>query len=213
MSHPITKPIKRINVEDARIKTATVEIKALTINAKQMTLSVFRQIQEEPIIDTATMQLRGTPWGLINYFWKEAEGEIHVLWQKGTELRRSLVSKKDYAAKYYYSLILEYLDRLIHIESVYYDGRDYNVRLYHPSNNGGTIPYDFYSDVIRAFGYFNLWKEEMKLQNNRTHDRYWFYYRILIKTYKRMKKETSFADQYNELFNQLSTLDQLFIAV
>lgn len=88
MSHLIAKPVKRINVEDAKIKTATVEIKALTINAKQMTLSVFRQIQEESIIDEDTLQLKGVAWGKVNYFWKDQEGAINILWQKENELRR-----------------------------------------------------------------------------------------------------------------------------
>jgi len=85
--------VKKINIEDANIKTATVEIKSLVISARKMTLSVFRQIQEEKIIDLDSLQLRGVPWGTINYFWGGDNAELHVLWQKGAELRRALVRR------------------------------------------------------------------------------------------------------------------------
>ncbi len=84
-----------LNVENAQIKTAAVEIKTLTVSGKQVTLAVFRQIMEEDIIDHENMKLNGTPWGLINYFWKEdyTDYKIHVLWQKGMELRRCITLK------------------------------------------------------------------------------------------------------------------------
>jgi chromosome segregation ATPase len=85
-----------INIENAQIKTASVEIKTLTISGKQVTLSVFRQIEEESLIDDDTMKLNGIPWGLINYFWKTeyANHKIHVLWQNGKELRRDILLKR-----------------------------------------------------------------------------------------------------------------------
>lgn len=87
-----------INVENAQIKTAAVEIKTLTISGKQVTLSVFKQITEEPLIDIGSMKLNGIPWGNINYFWgenKDCDNKkyFHVIWQKGNELRRSIINK------------------------------------------------------------------------------------------------------------------------
>lgn len=84
-----------INVENAVIKTASVEIKTLTISGRQVTLSVFRQIQEEDIFDQ-NMSLKGIPWGTVNYFWKEddTERKIHLLWQLGKQLRRCILEKK-----------------------------------------------------------------------------------------------------------------------
>lgn len=84
-----------INIENAQIKTASVEIKTITINGKQLTLSVFRQILHEDIFDAETITLKGTPWGLVNYFWKEeyCDHKIHLIWQSGRELRRSILLK------------------------------------------------------------------------------------------------------------------------
>lgn len=84
---------KKLTVFNANIRAASVSIKMLTLEAKKVTLSVFRQIEEEHIIDLKTLMLRGIPWGHVNYHWGEMNrSELHVLWQKGTELRRSLVS-------------------------------------------------------------------------------------------------------------------------
>ena len=94
---------RRINVEEAVIKTATVSIKQLTINARKMTLSVFRQIMKESIIDTDTHDLLGIPWGQVNYFWGDEQGDIHVLWQIGNELRRCvLMAPRDVFSYFYF---------------------------------------------------------------------------------------------------------------
>lgn len=85
-----------INVEQANIKTVGVQIKALTVGSKQVTLSLFRQIMEENLIDHINLKLNGTPWGQVNYFWKteNEQHKIHVLWQKGAELRRCVLLRK-----------------------------------------------------------------------------------------------------------------------
>lgn len=85
-----------INVENAQIKTTAVEIKTLTVSGKQVTLSVFRQIPEEDLIDWENISLKGVPWGNVNYFWKDNGNEncFHLLWQKGKELRRFILRKK-----------------------------------------------------------------------------------------------------------------------
>lgn len=83
-----------INVENAEIKTASIEIKALTVNGRQVTMSTFRQLQEEELIDFDNMKLNGIPWGHVNYFWKDngLEGyHLHIIWQKGKDLKRSSV--------------------------------------------------------------------------------------------------------------------------
>lgn len=82
-----------IKAHEAKVKTPTVTLKAITISGRQMTLSVYRQLEDEDLIDTETGQFRGLPWGRINYFWGEckAEDHLHVVWQKGDELRRACV--------------------------------------------------------------------------------------------------------------------------
>jgi hypothetical protein len=86
---------RQITAQEAIIKTTTVEIRTLTLNGKQMTLSVFRQLREEPVIDEDTLELRGQPWGTVNYHpdadCKAGRPHLHVVWQKGAELRRATV--------------------------------------------------------------------------------------------------------------------------
>lgn len=85
----------KITVEEALIKTATVEIKTLTVSGRQVTLAVFRQLQEESVIDYQLLRLNGIVWGKVNYHTPDCTNEqdrhIHLIWQSGTELRRSCV--------------------------------------------------------------------------------------------------------------------------
>lgn len=88
---------RRITTEEATLKTATVEIRTLTINGKQMTLAVFRQLIEEPVIDKEAAKLQGELWGIVNYHTGvgcdhfKNQPHVHVVWQNGNELRRSSV--------------------------------------------------------------------------------------------------------------------------
>jgi hypothetical protein len=86
-----------IDVNHAALHTATVELKMITVNQRQMTLSVFRQIPEKQLIDGA-LKLNGVPWGWVNYFWPdvdipfEAKSQaIQMLWQKDQTLYRSVI--------------------------------------------------------------------------------------------------------------------------
>lgn len=81
-----------LTTHEASVKTASVEIKALTVSGKQVTLAVFRQLKNEQLIDTYTGKLVGTPWGTVNYFFGDCrDNHLHIVWQKGDELRRSCV--------------------------------------------------------------------------------------------------------------------------
>ncbi len=81
-----------ILAERAELLTATVEVKVLRIGGKQMTQSVFRQLQDECLFDDETLALRGDPWGWVNFHpdpeCKEGFDHFHVVWQRGSELRR-----------------------------------------------------------------------------------------------------------------------------
>jgi len=85
----------RIAAHEATIKTASVEIRALTVSGRQVTLSVFRQLQEEQVVDQESLTLKGPVWGKVNYFWgddaRRTDDPLHVVWQKGDELRRALI--------------------------------------------------------------------------------------------------------------------------
>lgn len=83
-----------ITAHEATVKTATVEVKSLTISGKQVTLAVFRQLQEDRLIDGVTALLHGVGWGKVNYHpdgCKDDGEHLHVVWQKGDELRRASV--------------------------------------------------------------------------------------------------------------------------
>jgi hypothetical protein len=87
-----------INVRDAIVRTAAVEIRSLSISGKQVTLAVFRQLLTEPALaydDHGRATAKGPIWGMVNYHpdrqCKTAEPHIHVVWQRGDELRRSVV--------------------------------------------------------------------------------------------------------------------------
>uniref|UniRef100_UPI00056CBB60 hypothetical protein n=1 Tax=Streptomyces exfoliatus TaxID=1905 RepID=UPI00056CBB60 len=57
---------KQLTTQNATITTATVEVKTLTISGKQVTLAVFRQLREQPLI-AQDGTLNGEPWGIVNY--------------------------------------------------------------------------------------------------------------------------------------------------
>ncbi|HEU5230956.1 MAG TPA: hypothetical protein VFU49_24255 [Ktedonobacteraceae bacterium] len=51
----------QITAQEATIKTASIEVKVLTLNGKQMTLSVFRQLKDERLVNDETVELVGQP--------------------------------------------------------------------------------------------------------------------------------------------------------
>lgn len=85
---------KQLTTQNATITTVAVEVKALTIGGKQVTLSVFRQLQEEALISSEGT-LNGVPWGYVNYHpdrcGDDRRTHWHVVWQHGEELRRARV--------------------------------------------------------------------------------------------------------------------------
>jgi hypothetical protein len=89
-----------IRATDAIVRTTTIDVRVLRLGAKQMTMGVFRQLIEECPIDWATLELKGLIWGSVNYFWGDYQGgyredgtpiAVHVVWQKGHELRRAYI--------------------------------------------------------------------------------------------------------------------------
>jgi hypothetical protein len=82
---------------EATIKTAVVEVKALTVSGKQVTLALFRQLEEKALIDPATGDFKGIPWGWVNYHFDRCHEDgdhRHVVWQEGENLRRNQVNEK-----------------------------------------------------------------------------------------------------------------------
>jgi hypothetical protein len=111
---------KQLTPQNATITTASIHVQALTIGKKQVTLAVFRQLEDEDIINPLDAGLAGEPWGRVNYHpdkCAEDKEHIHVVWQKGDELRRATVYEPSVAAYqhpiaglYFEALIAEGLD-------------------------------------------------------------------------------------------------------
>lgn len=84
-------------VRNIEVATAAVEVKSISVNAKQMTLSMFRQLVEEPLVDDSTGEVRGVPWGWVNYCpdktCADVHEHLHVVWQKESLLRRAVMSE------------------------------------------------------------------------------------------------------------------------
>jgi len=98
---------QKVTVDEASLTVVGVSLKVVQIGKKQMTLSVFRQLLNEPVWDPISMHPQGSVWGRVNYFWdgcgckhfagignnwidhKRYGVDIHIIWQLGSELRRS----------------------------------------------------------------------------------------------------------------------------
>lgn len=92
---------KQLTPQNATVTTATIQVRALTIGKKQVTLAVFRQLEDQDIIKTLDANLAGEPWGRVNYHPDKCADEkehIHVVWQKDDELRRATVYEPSVAA-------------------------------------------------------------------------------------------------------------------
>ncbi|MFC8131577.1 hypothetical protein [Streptomyces sp. NPDC057302] len=92
---------KQLTSQNATITTASIQVRALTIGKKQVTLAVFRQLEDEDIIKPLDAGLAGEPWGRVNYHPDKCADDkehIHVVWQKGDELRRATVYEPSVAA-------------------------------------------------------------------------------------------------------------------
>lgn len=68
----------KISVEDISIKTASIEVKTLTLTRKQVTLAVFRQLDNIYCIDMDDFKIRGKIWGRINYHHNCIESKKHL---------------------------------------------------------------------------------------------------------------------------------------
>jgi hypothetical protein len=107
-----------LNVHNAQISTVSVEIKTLTVSGKQVTLAVFRQLIDEPLIGEDG-RLKGVAWGTVNYHPDKCGEDAphwHVVWQLGDELRRSKVSATYQPEEVFWSKALTHL----HAASIYH---------------------------------------------------------------------------------------------
>lgn len=94
-----------VQTEDAQITSTAVEIDTLRVSGRQLTLRTFRQLQRAPVIDPETHDLQEPIWGWVNYFWDDNQGDLHAVWQKGNELRRSPIRFFDREARSYIKVL------------------------------------------------------------------------------------------------------------
>lgn len=88
-----------LNVHTAEITTASVEIKTLTVRGKQVTLALFRQLEEITLMNSKDGSLEGVPWGWVNYHPDKdcpSAAHMHVVWQKDNSLYRSAVVVQEF---------------------------------------------------------------------------------------------------------------------
>lgn len=156
----------KLTVQNAEIRTASVEIKTLTVSGKQVTLAVFRQLFQKPLL-VSDGRLAGEPWGIVNYHPepKECSGFLHwhVVWQEASELRRSVVVNdvdwhlsKHKATRYaLYDAAAQWLDSVIldHLTTgtnYLNDGNDLVI------NVEAAWPGSIRADVSTAYGQIDL---------------------------------------------------------
>lgn len=90
------------NIESEEL---SVTIKVLRVNSKRMTLSVFKQLPHRDIMGE-DLGIRGVIWGKVNYhFPKQPPYETNIIWQSGSELYCSSISRllmsAEHAKKHY----------------------------------------------------------------------------------------------------------------
>lgn len=102
MTHAVNGAV--LTAHEATIQTAQVEIRVMKVGKKQVTMGMFRQLPHDTLLDPETLQLRGVPWGHVNYWW-DGDGKgyiegprLHVVWQLGEVLKRAYVYATPHSA-------------------------------------------------------------------------------------------------------------------
>jgi hypothetical protein len=92
-------PASNANVTTAAItpRTAHVSIRVLAVNNNSMTLAVYRQLPQRPLINTDGT-VNGTPWGTVSLCpsrdcpappaARDVQEHRHILWEAGGQLHR-----------------------------------------------------------------------------------------------------------------------------
>jgi hypothetical protein len=92
MTNNGTTRLGAIRKNHATVHTTTVDVKIMRLAKKQVTMSVFRQLDEKSIFREGKLEpsLRGVPWGRVNYTWGENQywADYHIVWQRNDRLFR-----------------------------------------------------------------------------------------------------------------------------
>jgi hypothetical protein len=181
-----------ISTNEVLIKTVSVDIKVITLDKKKMTLSVFRQLEKDVLLnDDGT--LHGKPWGRVNYYWGNCEEDhLHIVWQDGEDLKRSCVFPFSYLEVYRGSLCeLEYKIREYSEErrkGFYGSGVSHEMR-----------------EKYKNFDELSLEKKHLLIDEE------------IIETKKEyhllIRNQDELAEIYTRQYRKLVNMDQLFIAI
>lgn len=233
--------VRKITTDQAIVRTAAVEIKTLTISGKQMTMGVFRQLQIEPIIDDMTAQLRGVPWGIVNYYPKPCDPDhLHVVWQIGNELRRACVYASPRTKEGWYAR-RHIVQKELEVE-VAYRVLNEGYRAADKSRSAGSISVqvrgenyslELPASVVDLYWFRPQFDDPMRTEDwyvanadmeRRRHDRLVSEVRSYVerrggspeswgKVEAAVENLMAFKQQYENVYAGLASLDQLFIAV
>lgn len=229
-----------ISAQQATLRTATIEIKALTVNGRQVTLALFRQLEREDLIGVRDDEvvLNGQAWGHVNYHPDKCAGDrahLHVIWQKGDELRRANVTTgypdwfRDWSVLIFEARVLAIARRMIATGEGEYKppvgyqpgyalSGGYHVELPYGSARpalGRVLAGVKRRDDPRSSGMHELIADSLaSLERVLGPD--WAPLDWDATRERITKQERAFTraqGRYNELYRELAALDQLFIAV
>lgn len=207
-----------LTTHEASVTTATVEIRTLTINGKQVTLAVFRQLPESPVLDCETGEFLGRPWGTVNYHpdkCQASSAHLHVVWEKDGQLFRALTRESWLS---YRSRVLSFANQVVDNAvglaclgradrwSTNWAGHSHNGKYFHSCETlslrrvaGPTskIPYELAT----------ICEESLPAASPEEVDAAWKRFCRLDDDVRRVKEE------WDSSYRLLSALPQLFIAV
>lgn len=223
---------QQLTTLNATITTATIEVCALTLGRKQVTQSVFRQLIVEDVLHELDATIEGNPWGFVNYHPDKCcddSEHLHVVWQKGDELRRTTV-QAPYAGRHAHLAADLYVQaRIIHrtIHNPYAEPRPGDVLRLGEAIPGGWHHFNsgrFRHDGVAFEGTIptrlrSAWRNDRKLN---AEDRAAFEENAYCLGVPDAASDDSAAEQflsmlptrqYRESWTALAALPQLFIAV
>ena len=231
----------KITVEEALIRTATVEIKSLTVSGRQVTLAVFRQLDQSNLIDYDLLKLNGVVWGRVNYHPDcdhTSAKHVHLIWQSGTELKRDCVSfndacgrKEDHNIAYedaFFNLVMvNSLDKHVYWNIEYVGNKKQlfdvgGIRNYVQTEGELDSLLSANRDRQNTPGKIITWgefkdkncEEVAAILESRLRAKYSLSYDAAYEAVTRIAKErTAYTKDWNTLYSKLETVQQLFIAV
>lgn len=227
---------KVIAADQAKVSTVSVDIQVVRVGNKQMTLAVFKQLVRKPLIDWNTVQLRGIPWGWVNYH-KDciSADHLHVIWQDGNRLLRNDVYQYYiYKTSQWEEIRSRAKEALADAAAVHFlqrepeDGTGFWREFREKLKQNGLIecrlggvdlsvsPGEF--TVLQAVKEF-LWRKEERWRSEaevRLRDKYGEvpdFQELWEKVQNAVGEAEQILDKWDKLYSSLKSLPQLFIAV